>query len=393
MSNIRFPTRAAAFLLALTLGVSCRHQHDHDHPHPHSEAEQTDENEYAKTSGSNLVFAWPFMEPKSMPYRGGSTRGTEVTLATGNSPAWQILQLPAPSQVEKDRRAILAMAGDYRVSFQFTETAGFTDGYQPSKPYFSWGTEMVRVLADEPTFISLQHTLVMWFEMNGEVHGPMVMKHWRQDWRYEDVDLHEFQHSNTWQRRRVDSASVKGAWTQAVYQVDDSPRYEVIGRWQHGGGTSIWYSESCKRPLPRREFSVRDDYNVLEGRHVITITPTGWVHEQHNRKLNHDPQTDKQTYLAQEIGVNRYERITAPSLQAGDDSWAKTGAYWAAVRTAWDEVMSQNDRFQIKAKVDDAKLFEHHFGYAAGIEQGENTDADKATAHARETVRNFIVPK
>ena len=230
-------------------------------------------------------------------------------------------------------------------------------------------------------------------DKDGKEIGPMVMKHWRQDWTYEDTDLHVYKGKSTWEQETKPAAETRGKWTQAVFQVDDSPRYEVVGRWQHGGGTSIWYSEGCKRPLPRREFSVRDDYNVLDGRHVITLTPTGWVHEQHNRKLHHDPATDKQAYLAHELGINRYERITEPSLEAGDRSWGKTGAYWQAVRDGWSEVLTKHDRFQIKAKADDAKLYEHHFGYAAAIESGEKADADAAITHARETIESFVIPK
>ncbi len=74
------------------------------------------------------------------------------------------------------------MAGSYRVSFDFIETTGLGENYQPPRPYFSWATERVSVLANEPKFISLQHTLVMEFVgKDGKVQGPFTMKHWRQD--------------------------------------------------------------------------------------------------------------------------------------------------------------------------------------------------------------------
>ena len=94
-----------------------------------------------------------------------------------------------------------------------------------------------------------------------------------------------------------------------------------------------WFSEASLRPLPRREHSVRDDYNILEGEHRITISPTGWIHEQHNRKVNRHKNLD--TYVAQEIGFTRYERITDPDLSAAEESWQKVGPYWAAVRATW----------------------------------------------------------
>jgi hypothetical protein len=72
--------------------------------------------------------------------------------------------------------------------------------------------------------------------------------------------------------------------------VDDSPRYAARGRWQHAAGVSTWISDETWRPLPRREFSVRKDYDVLVGTNRHTITPTGWVQEENNVKLALDVQ-------------------------------------------------------------------------------------------------------
>ncbi|BDY04406.1 DUF6607 family protein [Ferrimonas sp. YFM] len=293
---------------------------------------------------------------------------------------------------ERDRRAILAMAGDFRVSFQFVETAGFVADYLPTAPYFSWGTEHVHVLAEQEDFISLQHTLVMFFETDaGEVHGPMVMKHWRQDWTFEDTELHVFLGNRTWSRERRDAAEVAGQWTQAVYQVDDSPRYEVVGKWQHGEGYSAWQSQTSHRPLPRREFSVRDDYNLLEGEHRITLTPNGWLHEQFNRKvMKPSPFGTTKDYLAQEVGVNRYERITEPRLDAAQAYWHKTQGYWQAVRDTWREVYRDYDTFQLKATFEDRKLFEHHFSHAAEIEASEEYDPDAGRQLAEGVILSFV---
>jgi hypothetical protein len=326
-----------------------------------------------------------------MSYRGGTTQGSEVTLATDPAPEWTVLQKEGYTPFEHDRRAILAMAGQFRVSFQFVETMGFADDYAPPRPYFSWGTEEVRVLEDRDNFISLQHTLVMYFKnKEGEVEGPMVMKHWRQDWTYEDHDLHTFRGDNTWERVTRDKNGVTGTWTQAVYQVDDSPRYEVVGTWNHSGGVSSWTSESAWRPLPRREFSVRDDYNVLDGTHQLTITPTGWVHHQNNRKLHVD-EDGSVNMIAAETGINRYERITSPDLKSGaDDYWTKTADYWKEVRAAWTNVYKKQDRFHLKASYEDQKLYQHHFGYAAKIQKDGNYNPKAGRKHARSTIKKFL---
>jgi len=339
-----------------------------------------------------MGYGWPFLPPEKTAPRGGSTQGSEVVLDTAPSPAWQALQEPGLSTLEKDRRAILALAGSYRVSFQFVETLGFADGYEPPRPYFSWGTEHVHVLRDEPHAISLQHTLVMFFaEEDGSVTGPMVTKHWRQDWTYEDRDLHVHRGNRTWERVQLAAEEVRGSWTQAVFQVDDSPRYEAFGRWEHAGGLSRWTSGDAWRPLPRREFSVRDDYNVLAGTHVLSITPTGWLHEQHNRKLR-TVDGAPPACVACETGIDRYERIADPDVRsAAEDYFAQTGGYWAEVRAAWQDVFREKERIELRGQVDGAELYEEHFGFAAALEEGEQRDAEEARAHARSTIEKFLI--
>ncbi len=336
-----------------------------------------------------LVFAWPFLEPGAMVSRGGTSQGGDVTLAIEPDWRWQSIQDGELDALELDRLAILAMEGNYRTSFQFTETAGFTDDYAPARPYFSWGTEHVSVIEDTGTFISLQHTLVMYFEdESGEIMGPMVMKHWRQDWSYQETDLHVYKGNNIWTRQRLRPEDVRGAWTQAVFQVDDSPRYEVIGRWEHGKRFSSWNSLTSDRPLPRREHSVRDDYNVLSGEHRITMVPTGWVHEQHNRKVFKNG--DTQTFIAQEVGVNRYERITDPDLSAADISWSKTAGYWEAVRSTWRSVFEEYDTFQIKSEVNGEKLWQVHFGHASEIEQSSEDQSEDWESKVEHTIDRFL---
>jgi hypothetical protein len=338
------------------------------------------------------VFAWPFIESKEMMPRGGSTEGADVTLLTGSKEAWKKLNEPGLAKFEQDRRAILAMAGSYRVSFDFTESLGLTENFKPARPYFSWATENVTVLEDRGEFISLQHSLVMYFKNDkGETEGPAVMKHWRQDWTYQPKELHIFIGNRTWQR--TPAANADDRWSQAVFQVDDSPRYEVLGRWTHDGVLHEWRSDNCPRPLPRREQTVRTDYNVLEGFHDITITPNGWVHLQNNRKLQVDPD-GRRTYLGAELGVDRYEEITAPDLAtAFNQFWEKTGGYWKDVRDTWAGILKENDRFALKNEADGDKLYAVHFEYAGELEKsGQPADPAANLKHAQETIHRFLEP-
>lgn len=318
-----------------------------------------------QSSLRQYTYAWPFAPEDGMRPRGGTTTGAPVTLATVPSGAYRRL-LAAATPLQRDRAAILAMAGGYRATFDFTETLGFTDGYRPQAPYQSWGTEYIYVVADEPEFISLQHVLVMTLA-DETVSQPIVVKHWRQDWRYQDRDLHVYAGRNTWIRRTLPAAVVAGAWSQAVFQVDDSPRYEAVGHWEHRGNHATWTSEETWRPLPRREFSVRDDYDVLAGTNRVTITPLGWVQEEDNLKLvlgdDGAPAPDA-PYLAREAGLNRYEHIVGYDFSAGDAYWQRTGPFWAVVRGAWDDLFAAHDTVRLAPRAPDHRLFEVMFQLA-----------------------------
>src|SRR2546427_3784954 len=181
------------------------------------------------------VFAWPFVETGSMEPRGGTTRGAEVTLATTASDAWTRLQSPDLRGRERDRAAILAMAGDYRASFDFLETVLFEPGAHPARPYRSWGTERIYVIEDRGDVIRLQHIMVMFtLDDAGRRQGPFVQKHWRQDWRYEPDRLLVFLRDRRFAIEPVRAAERRGRWSQTVYEVDDTPRYASLGRWTHG---------------------------------------------------------------------------------------------------------------------------------------------------------------
>src|SRR5262245_19321312 len=172
-----------------------------------------------------FTFAWPLGEDALKP-RGATTRGAPVTLDPAPGKDWQRLREPGVSPYERDRRAILAMAGPYRVSFDFLEVVRYDPALKPDAPYQSWGTEYVFVAEDRGEFIALQHVLVMRVQQeSGKVSEPIVVRHWRQEWRYEPATLLIYQGANTWLRRSVAVEERRGAWSQSVLQVDDSPRY------------------------------------------------------------------------------------------------------------------------------------------------------------------------
>ena len=202
---------------------------------------------------------------------------------------------------ERDRAAILSMTGSFEVEFRFEETIGFAKGYELEAPYVENATELVVVAEDRGDFIRLQHILVI----QKESGGHMIVKHWRQDWRFEDTDVMAFRGFDVWERHQLTPREVSGTWSQAVYQTGDAPRYESIGRWEHLGARSTWESEPTWRPLPRRE-KARLDYDVIFARNRHTISSRGWVHEQDNSKVVLDDDGTPREVIAHEFGLNTY---------------------------------------------------------------------------------------
>ena len=90
-----------------------------------------------------------------------------------------------------------------------------------------------------------------------------------------------------------------------MYQVDDSPRYGGTASWVHVDGRHYWEGVA-DAPLPRREFSKRDDYNVMKRINHQEITTDGWLHEQDNDKILRDEKGDH--LIAREKGWNTYTK-------------------------------------------------------------------------------------
>lgn len=334
----------------------------------------------AEDATRRYTFSWPITSDPTLAPRGGTTKGPDLTLEKTPSQEWKTLQEPGLPAFERDRRAILAMAGSYRVTFDFLEVTPFSPDAKRERPYQSWGTERVYVDRDDGRFISLSHILAMRIvQKDGTLSEPMVTKHWRQDWRYEPDELVEYRGTEQWQRRVLKRNDIKGQWSQTVYQVDESPRYASVGKWDHSPAMSTWISGDTWRPLPRREWSVRKDYQVLIGTNRHTITPTGWIQEENNLKGVLDGKRNLDTqkpYVAREYGVARYERLQAPDFAAADVYFNRTKAFWDDVRDAWVESFRKQPTITLTAPVDQAGLFVPLFEHAEKLAAGEKPETD-----------------
>ncbi|MEO7975698.1 DUF6607 family protein [Flavobacterium sp.] len=251
---------------------------------------------------------------------------------------------------QQDTKSIKSMCGCYEVKFNFTETFQYAKdsaAYKPSKTKHETALEWVALIEDSPNKISMQHLLI--------VSDDMIIKHWRQDWLFENTDLYLFDKNTSWKYKKLDKKAVKGQWTQKVYQVDDSPRYEGSATWVHVDGQDYWANVTYA-PLPRREHTKRNDYNVLKRRNIHEITSTGWNHEQDNKKLIRDD-SGKDVLLAEEKGMDVYTKVPDIKCLAGQKWWAANNALWKNVRDKWQTFFERNKDLNLEAKVEKKTLY------------------------------------
>ncbi|WP_354088122.1 DUF6607 family protein [Brevundimonas faecalis] len=315
-----------------------------------------------------------------------------AALLTGVAPAaTAAAQSVAPStapardaQFERDRQSILAQAGQYRVRFDMRENAVFRAGYEALDEKLSGGNEIVRIVYDHGDRISLQHILVM--EHDGK---SMVIKHWRQDWVYQPTQVLTYAGPDEWTLTSVSDADRTGAWSQTVWQTDDSPRYGGVGRWNYDNGMAEWTSNVTWRPLARRDAVRNPVYDRYLGSNRHALTPAGWVHIQDNLKMA-PAQGDggEPTAVVHEDVTNTYSRWDGYSAKPGDDYWAATKDYWAAIRDAWDAAIARGNGVHVEEEADTGVVTGMPLmDLAQKIQDGEITQ-DAAIAQGRRIIED-----
>jgi hypothetical protein len=262
----------------------------------------------------------------------------------------------AQNKKKQDQDAIKNMCGCYEVTFNFAETFNYSQDslYKPSETKVDKGLEWAQLVEDSDNKIVIQHLLQV-----GSPESPYIVKHWRQDWLFENTDFYMYNGDNKWTYVSKPKKEVKNQWTQKVYQVDDSPRYEGSATWVHVDGKSFWENITTA-PLPRREYTKRSDYNITLRGNRHQTTDTGWVHDQDNEKvLREDGKED--VILAKEKGYNTYVKVEDSKCQAAQDWWKTNQIKWSKVRTKWESVFARHQDLALQAKVDNKVLYKYLF--------------------------------
>jgi hypothetical protein len=277
---------------------------------------------------------------------------------------------------ELERKLISSLAGNYKVSFKFVDTFAAIEDYQYPDRYFSEAKEVVLLLENSENKISLLHLLY--------VADNVVIKHWRQDWIYENREFLSLVKDHEWKKTQISEEKAKGTWTQKVYQVDDCPRYEGYGTWVHVDGRHFWESEA-DAALPRREITTRNDYNILRRFSHIEIFDNGdWVIEQDNQKiLRKEDGTEKLICL--ERGL---ETFTTQDYDASyaEGWWQQRKDFWMTVQNIWLDFIASNQRIVI---TEDEKLYTDQFKLAEQF-VGEQFEEAAATKAIRELLAQHV---
>jgi len=265
------------------------------------------------------------------------------------------INLNAQSKLKKDIASIKKMCGCFEVTFEFSETFIYSNDslYKPSKNKTDRGLEWAQLVVDEKDKITIQHILQV-----GDSSDPYIVKHWRQDWLYQNQEFYLYDGDNNWKYIKVPKENVKGQWTQKVFQVDDSPRYEGSSSWVHVDGKSYWenYTDA---PLPRRERTIRSDYNVLNRGNRHEIINNGWIHDQNNKKIVRSE--DENVIIAMEKGYNTYKKVNDERCKGASNWWQENKQKWEMVRLKWDDIFSKEEDLSLKQQINDKPLFVYLF--------------------------------
>ena len=284
------------------------------------------------------------------------------------------------AQQQNGKKNINALCGCFSVEFKYAETFAPDPNYQyHEREYIDGGTELSLPIEVSDKKIVIQHLLV--------ITDSIIVKHWREEWTYENPELWVYLGDKTWKKTQLQPAAVKGKWTQTVWEVSDEPRYQGSSQFINLDGKIVWQN-TTDAPLPRREYSVRNDYNVLKRTNRINITDSGYVHEQENKKIIRSGTVDK--LLVEEKGINTYKRLNPTACNAAKAYWDKHKGYWQKVRAVWNNYISTTSIIHLQTKVAGKLLHEYLMALAKDYASGKVTAVEIDEKIAGE-INRFII--
>lgn len=282
---------------------------------------------------------------------------------------------------QNGREIVDKLCGCFKVEFQYAETFSHQPGYKfHEREFIDGGVELSLPIEVSDKKVVIQHLLV--------INDTVIVKHWREEWVYESTEIWKYKGDRLWVKESVSPADAKGKWTQTVWEVSDEPRYQGYSPFVNLDSKIIWQS-TTDAPLPRREYSAREDYNVLKRTNRLVIGENGYVHEQDNLKIVRQNGTDK--VLVEERGLNTYTRVPEKQCNPALKYWDANKSFWSIVRKVWNDYLVTHDKIQLKFKVDEKLLHEYiyklSFAYAK-----KNMTATEMENLIKQEISKFLIP-
>lgn len=283
--------------------------------------------------------------------------------------------ITATAQAKTDKIALQQLSGCFDVKFMYAETFAADSAYRyHNRESIIGGIEYIVPVEFTDKKVVLQHLLI--------INDSVIVKHWREDWQYEHPVQWIYQGDHRWQQKRLPTTAVKGKWMQTVWEVSDAPRYQGYSQFVELDNKIVWQN-TTDAPLPRREYTVRHDYNILRRTNRLNVTPDGYVHEQDNQKISRINDADK--LLVEEKGINSYKRVDMAKCTAGKKYWEKYSAYWQEVRKVWDVYLLTHQSIQLKTIIDGKPLHNHLYDLGKKFVNGQI-----ANEKLQQAIKDFI---
>ncbi len=285
------------------------------------------------------------------------------------------------AQPPADRKIIDQLCGCFEVSFKYAETFSPSADYKFHDREEIGGTaELALPIEVSDKKVVIQHLLI--------VSPTVIVKHWREEWTYENPVIWKYKGDRTWVKETLPADQVKGKWTQTIWEVADEPRYQGLSQFVNLDGKIIWQN-TTDAPLPRREYTVRSDYNILKRTNRLNIGPGGYLHEQDNQKIVRSNGTDK--LIVEEKGHNNYKKIEEKECDVARKYWEENKEYWSKVRKVWEDHIKTSDVISLKEKIDNKLLHEYLLKLAKDYKE-KKVSKGEIDLRIRAEIDRFIVP-
>ncbi len=284
---------------------------------------------------------------------------------------------------DNDVNAIKNLCGCFEVDFKYKETFSPNKKYKLKDTYVNEALEWVSYEPQTDGSIQMQHILIL--------DESSIVKHWREEWSFENSTIYTYNKDYHWKSTPLKSENIKNTWTQKVFEVDDRPQYDGVATFTYFDGKTLWQSNS-DAPLPRREYSTRSDYNVLNRLNRLYISDTGYLHEQDNKKITRQAAAID-TLITEEKGYNMYRKVDENKCKAGIDWWNINKLFWLDVRAVWNEILPSQTELKVNRIVEGKTLHDKLFAMNLLLINDKKYNSEKAKKEIRKTITEHLVTK